>query len=67
MVLITDLNRIHFDRFDIKEDENSIAAVVARLNLLRLFLPPESPHINPLEALFTNLKARLLKKDIKTS
>lgn len=65
LILITDMNKIHLDPFD--SDHKPLKALLKRYNTRRFYLPPASPHLNPLESMFTHLKTKLLKKDIKSS
>jgi transposase len=63
--LITDMNKIHLDPEGEHEDK-PIARVLAEIRANRLFLPPASPQLNPLDSIFTNLKHRLQKRDIRS-
>lgn len=65
LILITDMNKIHLDPLD--SDHKPIKNLLTRFNTRRFYLPPSSPHLNPLESMFTHLKTKLLKKDIKSS
>lgn len=65
LILITDMNKIHLDTFD--SENKPIKSILKRYNTRRFYLPPASPHLNPLESMFTHLKTKLLKKDIKSS
>jgi transposase len=39
---------------------------LAQVQAHRIFLPPASPQLNPLDSIFTTLKHRLQKRDIRT-
>lgn len=65
LILITDMNKIHLDPLD--SEKKPIKHLLGHYNARRFYLPPSSPHLNPLESMFTHLKTKLLKKDIKSS
>ena len=68
IVLVTDLNRIHYDPFVVREGDEQgrvVADVIRTFDIQRLFLPPSSPDLNPIESLFLNLKNKLSKADIR--
>lgn len=67
LIVITDMNKIHLDPFGAKEDQKPIKSMIRKYNARRFYLPPASPHLNPLESMFAYLKTKLLKKDIKSS
>ena len=45
--------------------EECIIQKVNKYNIQRIYLPPASPHLNPLELFFTHVKGKLVKKKIK--
>ena len=42
-----------------------MAETIRTYDIQRLFLPPSSPDLNPIESLFHNLKNKLSKADIR--
>jgi hypothetical protein len=66
IVLITDMNKVHLDPFGVNEPK-PLRCILNKYNARRFYLPPASPHLNPLESMFTNLKTKLFKKDIHGS
>lgn len=63
IILITDMNKIHLDPYGPSEPK-PIKQLLNQYHARRIYLPPASPHLNPLESIFTNLKTKLFKKEI---
>ena len=67
IVLVTDMNKIHFDPFSGSEEDKVIQKVIDDYKIQRLYLPPSSPDFNPLEAFFHTLKKRLRSREIRST
>lgn len=66
MLVITDLNRIHWDS-SLSESLKPIRCILQQHQALRTYLPPSTPHFNPLNPLFAKVKSQLASKNIKTT
>ena len=66
-MLVTDMNKIHYDAFSAGVEQKIIKRVVDDYGIQRIYLPPQSPDFNPLESLFQHLKSKLPKRDLKTT
>jgi transposase len=56
------MNKIHLDPNGINENMKPIKNLLKKYNAKRYYLPPSSPHLNPIESMFANLKSKLFKK-----
>ena len=65
ILVLTDMNKIHLDPFGLRKEDKPIRNVLEKFGSKRYYLPPSSPHLNPIESIFTNLKTKLLKKEIR--
>lgn len=64
VLVITDLHKIHLDHFSVPKDQRPIKAILDHFHVKRYLIPPSSPHFNPIESMFSNIKSKLFKKEI---
>ena len=58
------MNKIHLDPLDLPEEQKPINCILQNYQAVRYYLPPSSPHFNPIDSIFAQVKQSLFKKEI---